>query len=53
LKSFKGVSGTATNYVELSQMLENYGGLAIMGPAFVLQLLSIFGIAVDINAMWW
>ena len=42
-----------TNWWELGRYLRNYSAIAIMGTAFVTQLLAIFGIAVPINDLVW
>lgn len=44
----------STNFNTLSAMLLNFGDLAILGTAFLTQLLAWLGIATGINGMvWW
>lgn len=50
---FQGASGTDTNYAEISDDITSYGDLALLGPAIILQILSMLGIAVEVNYMWW
>lgn len=45
--------GDGTNYWELSDMLRNYGGLAIGGVLSITSLMAAFGIAVPINGQAW
>ena len=43
-----------TNWATTSAMLLNFGDLAILGTAFLTQLLAWLGIASGVNGMvWW
>lgn len=43
----------STNYWELSNMIYNYGMIAIWGVAVITQLMSIFGVMPEINMLVW
>jgi hypothetical protein len=43
----------ATNYLKLADDISSYGQLVLFGAGFILQLLSTFGIAANINYLWW
>ena len=43
----------STNYWKFAMMTFNYGGLGLIGIAFLTQLMSLFGVLVPINIMWW
>ena len=43
----------SNNYWELSNMVYNYGMIAIWGVAVVTQLMSIFGVMPEINILVW
>ena len=52
--NYPSVIGTsATNYWKLANMVYGYGGLAILGTAYIFQLLATFGIAKGLNFMVW
>ena len=51
--SGRGKSGTDTNFLEIASKIISYGDLALMCPAFLLQLLSMSGKAVEFNEFWW
>ena len=48
-----GAADDQTNWYQLSHYIEAYGGLALSGILTLTQLLSMFGVAVDINVMAW
>ena len=42
------------NYWKLYNQIEQYAGLAIFGVASITQILSLFGVAADVNVLvWW
>ena len=44
----------STNWATTAAMILNFGDLAILGTAFLTQLLAWLGIAVGVNGMvWW
>lgn len=52
--SYKRASLYADHAIsEWAILLFNYGTLAIFGPAFLLQLLALFGVAVHLNVDYW
>ena len=46
-------SGLSTNYWELSNMVRNYGSIALWSVAFITQALSLAGLFADINVLVW
>ena len=47
------IDTSATNYWKLANMIHGYGGLAILGCAYIFQLLATFGIAKSLNYLVW
>ena len=47
------LGASKTNFWELSDLVRFYGGLAIMGPLVLTQLLATLGIAVALNLKVW
>ena len=46
-----GISGT--NWWKLSNTINGYGMLAVWGLALIFQILSLFGVATDVNVLVW
>merc|ERR1712051_807058 len=52
--TYPSVIGTSkTNYWKLANLIHGYGGLAILGSAYIFQLLATFGIAKNLNYLIW
>ena len=47
------IGTSATNFWKLANMIHGYGGLAILGTAYLFQLLATFGIAKNLNYLIW
>ena len=52
--TYPSVIGTSkTNFWKLANMIHGYGGLAVLGSAYIFQLLATFGIAKSLNYLVW